>query len=227
MFSHVMLGCSDRERSQQILRRDARRARDRAGAGLRQVRLVDDARRRARHRRADRRPAVQPSAMARPSGSGADSPEAVDAWHAAGVANGGTAIEDPPGIRDAGSARCTSPICAIPTATSSAASTGSRPTSELGDRQREPGARRPATRREASVRRHRHGHDLLDLPAAPGGRRREASGRLVSVGPDLHPRQRDRKRRVSRRLRRARPDLRRAGHEPARRRRAGRSGRRL
>ncbi|MGR4892208.1 VOC family protein [Sphingopyxis sp. LARHCG72] len=29
----------------------------------------------------------------------AASTEAVDAWHAAGVANGGTAIEDPPGIR--------------------------------------------------------------------------------------------------------------------------------
>lgn len=27
------------------------------------------------------------------------SPEAADAWHAAGVANGGTACEDPPGIR--------------------------------------------------------------------------------------------------------------------------------
>ena len=28
-----------------------------------------------------------------------DSPEAVDAWHAAGVANGGTSCEDPPGYR--------------------------------------------------------------------------------------------------------------------------------
>ena len=28
-----------------------------------------------------------------------DTPEEVDAWHAAGVAAGGTAIEDPPGIR--------------------------------------------------------------------------------------------------------------------------------
>jgi catechol 2,3-dioxygenase-like lactoylglutathione lyase family enzyme len=26
----------------------------------------------------------------------------VDAWHAAGVANGGTSIEDPPGIRESG-----------------------------------------------------------------------------------------------------------------------------
>lgn len=28
------------------------------------------------------------------------SPEQTDAWHAAGVANGGTSIEDPPGPRD-------------------------------------------------------------------------------------------------------------------------------
>jgi catechol 2,3-dioxygenase-like lactoylglutathione lyase family enzyme len=28
-----------------------------------------------------------------------DSPEQVDAWHAAGVSAGGTSIEDPPGIR--------------------------------------------------------------------------------------------------------------------------------
>lgn len=29
-------------------------------------------------------------------------PEQADAWHAAGVANGGTAIEDPPGVRGEG-----------------------------------------------------------------------------------------------------------------------------
>ena len=29
----------------------------------------------------------------------AASPEQADAWHAAGVANGGTSVEDPPGIR--------------------------------------------------------------------------------------------------------------------------------
>jgi catechol 2,3-dioxygenase-like lactoylglutathione lyase family enzyme len=32
-------------------------------------------------------------------GFAADSPEQADAWHAAGVANGGTACEDDPGIR--------------------------------------------------------------------------------------------------------------------------------
>ena len=30
----------------------------------------------------------------------ADSPELADAWHAAGVANGGSACEDPPGVRE-------------------------------------------------------------------------------------------------------------------------------
>jgi catechol 2,3-dioxygenase-like lactoylglutathione lyase family enzyme len=29
-------------------------------------------------------------------------PATVDAWHAAGVANGGTTIEDPPGVREGG-----------------------------------------------------------------------------------------------------------------------------
>lgn len=33
-------------------------------------------------------------------GFAADSPEAADAWHKAGLANGGTACEDPPGVRE-------------------------------------------------------------------------------------------------------------------------------
>ena len=33
-------------------------------------------------------------------GFAAASPEEVDAWHAAGLANGGTDYEDPPGIRE-------------------------------------------------------------------------------------------------------------------------------
>lgn len=35
-------------------------------------------------------------------GFSADSPELVDAWHAAGVANGGASCEGPPGVRDMG-----------------------------------------------------------------------------------------------------------------------------
>lgn len=36
-------------------------------------------------------------------GFAVDSPEVGDAWHAAGVANGGTTCEDPPGVRTGGS----------------------------------------------------------------------------------------------------------------------------
>ena len=35
-------------------------------------------------------------------GFGMESPEMADAWHAAGVANGGTSIEDAPGWREGG-----------------------------------------------------------------------------------------------------------------------------
>jgi hypothetical protein len=35
-------------------------------------------------------------------GFAAASPEQAKAWHAAGVANGGTSIEDPPGVRESG-----------------------------------------------------------------------------------------------------------------------------
>ena len=35
----------------------------------------------------------------------AASPELADAWHAAGIANGGTTCEDPPGIRENGPAK--------------------------------------------------------------------------------------------------------------------------
>jgi len=35
-------------------------------------------------------------------GFAAESPEAIDAWHAAGCANGGTSCEDAPGVREMG-----------------------------------------------------------------------------------------------------------------------------
>ena len=35
-------------------------------------------------------------------GFSVDSPEQGEAWHAAGLANGGTACEDPPGLREGG-----------------------------------------------------------------------------------------------------------------------------
>jgi catechol 2,3-dioxygenase-like lactoylglutathione lyase family enzyme len=38
-------------------------------------------------------------------GFAAADPAAADAWHAAGLANGGTACEDPPGVREGGGVR--------------------------------------------------------------------------------------------------------------------------
>jgi len=35
-------------------------------------------------------------------GFAAENPEQADAWHAAGIAAGGTACEDPPGVREGG-----------------------------------------------------------------------------------------------------------------------------
>jgi catechol 2,3-dioxygenase-like lactoylglutathione lyase family enzyme len=35
-------------------------------------------------------------------GFAADSPEKAKAWHAAGLANGGSTLEDPPGVRESG-----------------------------------------------------------------------------------------------------------------------------
>lgn len=35
-------------------------------------------------------------------GFGCDSKEQVEAWHAAAIANGGTSVEDPPGVRESG-----------------------------------------------------------------------------------------------------------------------------
>ena len=165
--------------------------------------------------------AVQRTATARPSAFVAPSPEAVDAWHAAGIANGGTSIEDPPGIRDAALRQALPRLSARSRrqqALRLAPDSGGRVSLEIVER--EQGARRAAAGRQASVGRYRHRHDLFDLPAAAGGRRGQAAGGLVSVGAHLHPRQRHREGRVSRRLRRARPDLRRAGHQPARRGRA-------
>ena len=47
----------------------------------------------------DGKPATAPNGGT--IGFAASSPEQADAWHAAGVANGGTAIEDAPGVREA------------------------------------------------------------------------------------------------------------------------------
>ena len=101
MFSHVMLGCSDRERSRKFYNATLGALGYAPGAdfgksdwwGTKDVSLGIG-------------PPLNGEGCSHGNGSTigfrANSAEEVDAWHAAGVANGGTSIEDPPGVRDAG-----------------------------------------------------------------------------------------------------------------------------
>ena len=99
MFSHVMLGANDTEASKAFY--DAT-----LGAlGVRPGRTDDKGRVLYMHnggifmltRPIDGNPACH--ANGGTVGFAAASREEADAWHAAGLAAGGTAIEDPPGIR--------------------------------------------------------------------------------------------------------------------------------
>ncbi|USI73983.1 VOC family protein [Sphingomonas morindae] len=101
MFSHVMLGADDL---------DAARAFYDAALGALGIAPGQlDARGRLVYSSGSVRFLVTrpiDGAPARPAHGGtigfaAASPEAVRGWHAAGLAAGGTAIEDPPGIREA------------------------------------------------------------------------------------------------------------------------------
>ena len=96
MFSHVMVGSNDVERSKKfydsLLEREA---------------MVDDKGRLAYRRKGsvfmvskplDGRPACR--ANGGTIGFNFDSPEEVDAWHRRGVEAGGTSCEDPPGYRE-------------------------------------------------------------------------------------------------------------------------------
>ena len=95
MFSHVMVGSNDLERSRKFydaLFGKPARADDkgRLSYGRRQaVFMVTSP--------IDGQPAAPGNGTT--IGFAFDSPEEVDAWHQAGIAAGGTAIEDPPGIR--------------------------------------------------------------------------------------------------------------------------------
>lgn len=104
MFSHIMVGTNDLERSKAFYD---------AVLGALDVRpgFVD------RHRVFWRSPGgtfcaslpIDGEAATRANGGTigfqCSSPEQVDAWHAAGVANGGTSIEDPPGYREGATAK--------------------------------------------------------------------------------------------------------------------------
>ena len=95
MFSHVMVGSNDLDRSKTFYdalfgkegRRDdkGRLSYGRKGALFMVTSPIDGE--------------AACHANGGTIGFGFDSPEEVDAWHQAGVAAGGTSIEDPPGIR--------------------------------------------------------------------------------------------------------------------------------
>ena len=96
MFSHVMVGSNDLGRSKQFYDRlfgkdgkqddKGRLAYGRRGSVFMVTHPIDG----------------QPANHGNGStvGFAFDTPEEVDAWHAAGVAAGGTPIEDPPGWRE-------------------------------------------------------------------------------------------------------------------------------
>jgi len=95
MFSHVMVGSNDLERSRKFY-----------DALFGKPAKTDDKGRLSYGRRGAVFMVSNPiNGDAATHGNGStvgfayDTPEEVDAWHAAGVAAGGTAIEDPPGYR--------------------------------------------------------------------------------------------------------------------------------
>jgi catechol 2,3-dioxygenase-like lactoylglutathione lyase family enzyme len=95
MYSHMMVGSNDLERSKAFY-----------DALFEKPGRVDDKGRISYGRKGsvfmvtrpiDGQPATHGNGCT--IGFAFDSPEEVDAWHARGLAAGGTAIEDPPGIR--------------------------------------------------------------------------------------------------------------------------------
>lgn len=100
MFSHVMVGSNDLETSKKFY--DAIFAAIGGSAGVFDVRgrlvYTKDG-----HRFMITRPINGKEAT--PANGGTisfhtESPEVANAWHAAGLANGGTSVEDPPGRRE-------------------------------------------------------------------------------------------------------------------------------
>jgi catechol 2,3-dioxygenase-like lactoylglutathione lyase family enzyme len=99
MFSHVMIGTNDLERAKRFYDAllgtlgikpaavDGHRIFYRSPTGVLSVSLPIDG---------------QPATAANGAtlGFAASSPEQVQAWHATGLAAGGTDIEDPPGVRE-------------------------------------------------------------------------------------------------------------------------------
>ncbi len=102
MFSHIMIGCNDVEKAKSFY--DSLLGTLGVNPGF-----VDDGRRifymtqggvLGVSKPIDGQPATH--ANGGTIGFACSSPEQVDAWHAAGVAAGGTTCEDPPGVRAGG-----------------------------------------------------------------------------------------------------------------------------
>ena len=96
MYSHVMVGSNDLERSKQFYDRlfgkpGRQDDKGRLSYGRRKALFMVTA-------PIDGQPACVGNGST--IGFTFDSPEVVDAWHRAGIAAGGTAIEDPPGYRE-------------------------------------------------------------------------------------------------------------------------------
>ena len=101
MFSHIMIGTNDLERARAFYDPvlgalgvkpgsvDRHRVFWRTPAGVFSVSLPIDG-------------AAATAANGATIGFACASPEQADAWHAAGVANGGTSCEEPPGVREGG-----------------------------------------------------------------------------------------------------------------------------
>ena len=105
MFSHIMIGANDLERAKTFY--DSLLG----TLGVRPA-FVDDGRRLFYRTKTGVFSVSKPingepatAANGGTIGFACESPEQVDAWHATGVAAGGTPCEEPPGVRDGGVGR--------------------------------------------------------------------------------------------------------------------------
>ena len=102
MFTHVVLGSNDIEASKKFYDAIFTAAGGAAGTVDAKGRLVytQDGKRLLITKPINGKPAS--AANGGTIGLALKSAAQVDAWHAAGVANGGTTAEDPPGVRESG-----------------------------------------------------------------------------------------------------------------------------
>lgn len=102
MFSHIMVGANDLEASRKFY--DAVLGAIGIPAGVQdengRIFYISPTGVFALTKPIDEKPAT--AANGGTVGFNVTDPASVDAWHAAGVANGGTTCEDPPGVRESG-----------------------------------------------------------------------------------------------------------------------------